>query len=893
MPQLFPSASSSRLQQQSLKKRHATSKRSSSVLHPFHKIGGWLRKDDDGNHVLPDRPSHLDHQSQTLEKLPASTQELHHESVPPNSTSPGNSLLERSLPKSNKLAPGVSPKFNTKRQNSEKRKRLLAINPSATEKRAVSAERRLRKMSPSRCLSAPFAISPSHSAPDISTPSQMRVAIADAYADGYFGSKVSKVEHGRPDCLVKHPLCEDVPPLLEAAAAELSVLDDREIQAELEAKWILNLSVHFRDNHNREKFYITYAPQPNRWCKVTVSCDYMGPPPFSLETDLKSLKFQRDKNQRIYEAIRESLPDIQFYDTVTNLRLETEDGQLHVHVTEDTNEIITYPSVNLVQACRKYRESEIEFQSHISGFVYKVSVDGQLLIKKEIPGPDNVDEFLYEIEVLNELRDSKNVIDFHGLVVDDDEKLVKGLLISYAQLGPLTDLLYDYKLTSSLPWHRRERWAHQIIQGLSEIHDAGFVQGDFTLSNIVVDYEDDAKIIDINRRGCPIGWESPEILRLVGRGQRVSMFISVKSDIFQLGMVLWALAQQDDEPEQVKRTSTGVLPRITAAGVPNWFEDIIDGCLSVQPRYRPSARELLSLFPREHETRHSGSTSPGHDLANHRSYQERDNPAGNVDWDDVEEFKREQQKPTDFPRSHPTTDPYQFIVAAGSTEYRADSNASYVIPHRGRSDYRRGSAASSTTSLSLSQGPPMCEYICAEDLPGYDFTAGKSERHADARHERPAVPTAPPFRGDGLIGLDEVAHDNHERDQERIPRCDQDVQHSARQHRVLFGPPVHQDSGFDENMVDAIEHGEAVIRPAQSGSPTHTLPRLLTSSFEAPDDGCQEASAVSRHSELVTSPACFTQDTASPHSPSSPITPFSYRTPLASPFCPAEEQDGN
>lgn len=36
---------------------------------------------------------------------------------------------------------------------------------------------------------------------------------------------------------------------------------------------------------------------------------------------------------------------------------------------------------------------------------------------------------------------------------------------------------------------------------------AGFVQGDFTLSNIVIDSNDDAKIIDINRRGCPVGWE--------------------------------------------------------------------------------------------------------------------------------------------------------------------------------------------------------------------------------------------------------------------------------------------------------------------------------------------------------------------------------------------------
>ena len=113
------------------------------------------------------------------------------------------------------------------------------------------------------------------------------------------------------------------------------------------------------------------------------------------------------------------------------------------------------------------------------------STFNHILIKKEIPGPDTIDEFLYEIEVLNELRGSKNVIDFHGLVVDDDTKIIKGLLISFASLGALVDVIYDYKLSSSLPWHRRERWAYQIIRGLSEIHEAGFVQGDCTFSNIV------------------------------------------------------------------------------------------------------------------------------------------------------------------------------------------------------------------------------------------------------------------------------------------------------------------------------------------------------------------------------------------------------------------------
>src|ERR1700709_360537 len=100
-----------------------------------------------------------------------------------------------------------------------------------------------------------------------------------------------------------------------------------------------------------------------------------------------------------------------------------------------------------------------------------------------------------------------------------------------------------------IPWRRRERLAKKIVQGLSEIHEAGFVQGDFTLSNIVIDSDDNAKIIDINRRGCPVGWEPPEVAALIESSQRISMYIGVKSDLYQLGMVLYALATQEDEPE--------------------------------------------------------------------------------------------------------------------------------------------------------------------------------------------------------------------------------------------------------------------------------------------------------------------------------------------------------
>ncbi|PVH94544.1 hypothetical protein DM02DRAFT_539247 [Periconia macrospinosa] len=476
--------------------------------------------------------------------------------------------------------------------NSEKRDKLLEVPLSPEQRRAASADRR-ESNAMRRTLSPPPVCAPSISAPDVLSPhastSQHKPQPTIGGEPGSnipAGSRQVNFELDANNDYLPHP-----PPLSVAGDSYFeresrrssSGIDDQQLEDELEAKWILNLSMHFRDMSDREKFFITFAEEPNKWRRVTVSCDYRQLEPDSLEHDLKSLHYQRDKSARIYEAIRDSLLDIQFYDTVTNLKLQTSDGRLHVHVTEDVNEIIPYPSLSAVEhlSCKRFRESAIDFDSHISGFVYKVSVESKIYIKKEIPGPDAVEEFLYEINALCALQDSKSVVKFEGIIVDDRNELIKGLLISYADQGALVDLIYDYKGSDQMEWERRERWAYQIVEGLSEIHEAGFVQGDFTLSNIVIDHDDNAKIIDINRRGCPVGWEPPELARLIESGQRISIYIGVKSDLFQLGMVLWALAEQHDEPERQERPLSRSWSRHNA--VPGYFKDIVRDCLTRQP----------------------------------------------------------------------------------------------------------------------------------------------------------------------------------------------------------------------------------------------------------------------------------------------------------------------
>lgn len=590
---------------------------------------------------------------------------------------------------------GLPRQTTFRRQNSERRERLCPIEPLASEKRAASASRRAStscvrrrrtKSSPppiNLCrASAPAAPSHAESLPSENVPVDLseKPPTKEASPQRVYNDSVFEYEERQ-----SRPL---------SRASSVPWLDDEmhrdQLQHELDTRWILNLSMHFRDRSDREKFFVTYAETPTKWRRVTVSCDYRSAERGSLEMDLKELQSQRDKSLAIYEAIRESLPEIQFYDTVTNLKLETSDGRLHVHVTEDLNEIIPYPSRAMVRHVledpdpdarpMELCEKDLAFDAHLSGFVYRVWHQDKVYIKKEIPGPDTIDEFLYEINALHALHGSENIIKLKAIILDDAKQVVKGLLINYAEQGAVVDILYDHK--GDIPWHRRERWARQAVEGLRDIHEEGYVQGDFTLSNIVVDENNDAKIIDINRRGCPVGWEPPEIAQKIASNQRISMYIGEKSDIYQLGMTLWALAMDDDEPERHDPPlSTNEFP----AYVPEWFRHIVDICLSRNPRDRLSAKELARLFPKvpEHDACESDPIQippRPHPILRPEPKQYID-PDAAVERDDLERFKKEEEL-LYSPQS--SKDEWMTFTYPKSSEYDIDSSTSAFDGQRGR-----------------------------------------------------------------------------------------------------------------------------------------------------------------------------------------------------------------
>lgn len=241
---------------------------------------------------------------------------------------------------SRKVVPGLPRTQTFKRQQDEVRNNLEPVEPTPVERRAVSVDRRLHASQ-----SGAHPADPRTSAPDFIRTEERTFAVsAPSIPSSPVDEKMLGILGGIG---LDEGVREDGPPAREAesvndTASMTTSQYDAMIHEELERIWILNLSMHFRDKSKREKFFVTYREKNVHWRRVTISLDYRNAPDNSLEMDLLHTKFQREKSAKIYEAIRESLGDIQFYETVTNLKLQTTDGRLHVHVVEDVN--VSYSS---------------------------------------------------------------------------------------------------------------------------------------------------------------------------------------------------------------------------------------------------------------------------------------------------------------------------------------------------------------------------------------------------------------------------------------------------------------------------------------------------------------------------------------------------------------------
>ena len=225
----------------------------------------------------------------------------------------------------------------------------------------------------------------------------------------------------------------------------------------------------------------------------------------------------------------------------------------------------------------------------------------------------------------------------------------------------------------------------------------------------MIDGDDKAKIIDINRRGCPVGWEPPEVAALIESKQRIAMYIGVKSDIFQLGMVLWAIAMQQDEPDIQPRPLTLASANVE---VPRYYRDLVRICLSDDPKDRRNTSYLLDMFPELED----GPPRAQHDGDLGADEHQYIDPATAVERDDIERFRRLASPAAE----HANMD----IISTGSHTYVNPptdiSGEAYFFPTRGRSTTRLPVEETEHRHLGHVSHRDMGDAADAEDLASPD-----------------------------------------------------------------------------------------------------------------------------------------------------------------------------
>ena len=272
--------------------------------------------------------------------------------------------------------------------------------------------------------------------------------------------------------------------------------------------------------------------------------------------------------------------------------------------------------------CPRYVESQVvqlEIIDHPSRL--RSCVNGILVVEVKCMDAFPSVEFLFCIRVLHCMKGASGFAKLVGIVTDDEGTELKSYLIDFPKARyNIMQLAED----SSISWERREKWAFQIIQSLSQMHEQGFVLGGITTYStpLILDSTDSVFFWIFRERIVPgrrVGaYYPPELLYLRDMPPAIDeadrLLVTSKMDIFHLGLLLWLLAEKKpitraspvcmrrgcvllgEDGCDLSHAEPIALPGLPES-VPRYYRDIVNSCRAEKPGDRPAARDLLHKFP--------------------------------------------------------------------------------------------------------------------------------------------------------------------------------------------------------------------------------------------------------------------------------------------------------
>jgi hypothetical protein len=227
----------------------------------------------------------------------------------------------------------------------------------------------------------------------------------------------------------------------------------------------------------------------------------------------------------ILEIVPETVDSIQVkHEAANNVNsYATLARQLTCKIREDPSRVI-YPLCDEFPSFRKVHMADLIDSEEITDGVFRVSHkrDGMhyihKIVNRPLYHPRDTDVIRSELENLEYFQGVPNIVQQAGIVVSpnpymtsgrcDQPSVVSGVLLKYYAGGSLQNILSKNQ-AAMYPW---KRWGIQIATALSCFHTARRTHMDIKPSNVVLDAEGNAVLIDISGiGGMTYEWRAPEV----------------------------------------------------------------------------------------------------------------------------------------------------------------------------------------------------------------------------------------------------------------------------------------------------------------------------------------------------------------------------------------------